>query len=93
MFDGSEPSAWSFYCAELYRQLRERLGDRWIQKLQFLLYERDILPEHAATFAGLDGVVLQGKPDRAGVSKNACIAALQRGREPIEDDTDPPTHH
>lgn len=91
MFDGSKPAAWSFYCAQLYRQLLERLGDRWTHKLQFLLYEGDVLPEHAAAFAGLDGVVLQGKPDAAGVSKNSCIAALQRMADASE--TDSPTYH
>jgi DNA repair photolyase len=93
MFDGSEPAAWSSYCAELYRQLRERLGDRWIQKLQFLLYEGDILPEHAAAFAGFDGVILQGKPDETGVSKNSCIAALQRKPDAAADEADAPTYH
>ena len=93
MFDGSEPAAWSFYCAELYRQLRDRLGKNWIHKLRFLLYEDRVLPQHAASFNGFEGIILQGKPDDAGASKNPCIAALQRRPEPVEDEAEPPTYH
>jgi DNA repair photolyase len=79
MFDGSDPSAWSGYAAELYRQLRGLLGRRWTSKLRYLLYEGDILAEHANAFTGLEGVLLQGKVAEDGFSKNFAIATLQRG--------------
>ncbi len=78
MFDGSAPGAWSAYAAKLYRQLRRLLGRRFINKLRYLLYEGDILAQQADAFAGLEGVLLHGKPDADGFSKNAAIATLQR---------------
>lgn len=79
MFDGSAPGAWSAYSAELYRQLHRVLGRRWTSKLRYLLYEGDVLPEHANAFTGLEGVLLQGKVAGDGFSKNSAIATLQRG--------------
>lgn len=78
MFDGSGRGAWSAYAAELYRELRRLLGRRWIGKLHYLLYEGDILAEHANAFTGLEGVLLQGKVAEDGFSKNSAIATLQR---------------
>lgn len=78
MFDGSDPGAWSAYAAELYRQLRRLLGPRSSGKLRYLLYEGNILSEHANAFTGLEGVLLQGKSGEDGFSKNGAVAALQR---------------
>jgi DNA repair photolyase len=78
MFDGSDPGAWSAYAAELYRQLRRLLGRHSIGKLRYLLYEGNVLSEHADAFTGLEGVLLQGKPGEDGCSKNAAIAGLQK---------------
>lgn len=78
MFDGSEPGAWSAYAAELYRQLRRLLGRRSIGKLRYLLYEGNVLSAHADAFTDLEGILLQGKPNEDGRSKNGAIADLQR---------------
>lgn len=78
MFDGSDASAWSAYAAELYRQLRLLLGRRSITKLRYLLYEGNVLAEHANAFTGLEGVLLQGKSGEDGFSKNGAIVTIQR---------------
>lgn len=78
MFDGNDRGAWSAYAAELYRQLRRLLGQRFIDKLRYLLHEGNVLSAHAHAFASLEGVLLQGKPDEEGFSKNDAIADLQR---------------
>lgn len=80
MFDGSDPSAWSSYAARLYRRLRQLLGRRWSRELRYLLYEGNVLSEHATAFTSLEGVLLQGKRGEGGFSKNSAIATLQRAK-------------
>lgn len=76
--DGNK-ALWSQYATDLYRRLQAHAdANGWIGKLKYLLYEGDITAAHAPSFAGLDGVLLQSKPDDAGFSKNPHIAALQR---------------
>lgn len=69
---------WSSYATGLYRLLREkaRVGG-WLGKLRYLLYEGAISPDDAGTFAGFEGVLLQGKKDDSGRSMNEALAALQ----------------
>jgi DNA repair photolyase len=72
-------AAWSRYATELYVRLhRHAVSHRWQQKLAYLLYEGRIAPEDARAFHDLDGVLLQGKPAKNGLSMNKSIAALQR---------------
>jgi len=71
--------AWSRYATELYVRLhRHAVSHRWRKKLAYLLYEGRIVPEDAGAFHDLDGVLLQGKPAKNGLSMNKSIAALQQ---------------
>jgi hypothetical protein len=54
------------------------VSHRWRKKLAYLLYEGRIVPEDAGAFHDLDGVLLQGKPAKNGLSMNKSIAALQQ---------------
>lgn len=56
------------------RAMKEGLSDR----LRFLLYENLITEDDAARLGGLDGILLQSKPDEDGRSKNEFIARYQR---------------
>ena len=78
VFEKREKAAWSRYATDLYCRLRahaERNG--WMSKLKFLLYEKDITEGDAEQFRGLQGVLLQSKPDADGYSRNPHMAALQ----------------
>ncbi|MCH7727287.1 MAG: hypothetical protein IH991_12525 [Planctomycetes bacterium] len=69
---------WSSYAAELYRRLRDKaIGEGWLPKLRYLLYEQQIAQPDTKTFRGLEGVWLQSKPGEDGKSQNPWIAALQ----------------
>lgn len=68
--------AWSRHTTELYLRLR-RVAERdgWLEKLRYLLYEGRIVERDAVSFAGLDGVLLQGAPTSEGKSANPWISA------------------
>ena len=69
---------WSSYATGMYVELREfATVHNWLSKLRYLLYEDGISSEDAPLFRGLDGVLLQSKPDGSGYSKNPGIARLQ----------------
>jgi DNA repair photolyase len=70
---------WSNYATELYVRLRDKaVREGWLHKLRYLLYESAINKRDAAQFDGLEGVLLQAKPDADGFSRNPHMAALQR---------------
>jgi len=80
--------AWSAYATELYVRLHAHAVEHgWQQKFKYLLYEDLIAKEDASALSGLDGVLLQSKPDARGISRNPSIAALQQPtRAPREDE-------
>jgi len=54
---------WSRYTTDLYTRIhRKAVTDGWANKLLYLLYEGDITRQDAASFHGLDGVLLQSPP-------------------------------
>jgi hypothetical protein len=84
--------AWSPYATELYVRLRSKAReDGWLHKLRYLLYEKDITRDDAKQFAGLEGVLLQSKPDSRGLSKNPYLAELQQNDKPIGKSSPNPT--
>ena len=69
---------WSRYATELYTRLRrEASRDGWLDKLRYLLYERNITVHDAPVYEGLAGVLLQSKPGPDGQSQNPHMAKLQ----------------
>lgn len=80
VFANKRRDMWSGYAAELYeRLLLKSRREGWAHKLRYLLYEDGICSAHHATaFAGLEGVLLQSRPDVDGLSTNPHIAKLQR---------------
>jgi len=78
VYEGGNKAAWSRYATDLYVHLRDRARrEGWITKLRYLLYEDLISERDAPTFEGLEGVLLQSKPDDAGRSGNPFIAKLR----------------
>lgn len=78
VFENRNTGRWSEYATELYTRLLTRARDGgWVEKLKYLLYEGDIAASDAASFAGLEGVMLQSKPGPDGLSTNPGMAALQ----------------
>jgi len=69
---------WSEYAAELYTRLLDHGKTHgWADKLQYLLYEDLVQAQHAHAYLGLQGVLLQSKPDAEGFSKNVAMKRLQ----------------
>lgn len=78
VYGGGRKDLWSRYAAELYQRLQNQaVGDGWRPKLRYLLYEGGIVKADAGVFSGLEGVLLQSKPDEDGNSKNPHIGAMQ----------------
>jgi len=68
---------WSSYATELYiRTYQKAAREGWLPKLRYLLYEGEITEEDSGRYVGLESVLLQGKPDENGMSKNQWIASL-----------------
>lgn len=84
VYEHGDKDAWSLYATELYERLVAiARRDGWAQKLKYLLYEGDIAESHARRFDGLEGVLLQGKPDeKTGRSMHPIFAELQATRTP-----------
>ncbi len=79
VYENGHIEQWSRYATDLYRRLKRRAHrDGWIDKLRYLLYERDIVERDAATYRGLHGVLLQSTPDEDGLSSNEFVAREQR---------------
>lgn len=80
-------SMWSRYATELYTRLHAAASrDGWTEKLRHLLYELRITGEDASVFehTGLDGVLLQTKPNSDGASKNPSFARMQQSMRSVE---------
>jgi DNA repair photolyase len=74
-------TGWSSYAVDLYARLRDLAQKAgWLSKLTFLLYESRIARTDAPRRAGLEGLLLQSKPESDGLSRNPWVRALQRGR-------------
>jgi DNA repair photolyase len=81
VYEQGNTKLWSGYATKLYSQLRRRAErDGWLQKLRYLLYERQIREADAPKYRGLDGVLLQSTPDEDGFSQNPFLANEQRRR-------------
>lgn len=78
VYDDGDRGLWSSYATELYQRLRcqAEAGD-WLNKLRYLLYEGNIAKHDAPAFRGFEGVLLQSKPNDAGLSRNPAFAELQ----------------
>lgn len=79
LFAHGRGNHWSDYACRLYERMRiagERGG--WFNKTHYLLYEGDIVARDAGRLRDLDGILLQGKPDENGLSRNQAIADVQR---------------
>lgn len=78
VYEKCQSELWSKYATELYERLRSRAErDGWMSKLVYLLYESNIAEHDAEAFRGLEGVLLQSKPNDAGLSRNPAFAELQ----------------
>lgn len=78
VYERGRKDLWSAYAAELYERLVSKARrDGWAHKLRYLLYEGDIAAKDASRFAGLEGVLLQSKPDEEGFSANPSIREVQ----------------
>lgn len=75
VYGGRTTALWSAYAADLYERLRRRAErENWLPKLRYLLYESLVTVDDARRFGDLAGVLLQGKTDEAGYSRNLAIA-------------------
>jgi DNA repair photolyase len=78
LFENRSNRSWSAYATQLYIRLRQRAGaEGWLDKLCYLLYEELITESDAREFAGLQGVLLQSKPAKDGVSQHPVFRAMQ----------------
>ena len=78
VYEDRDTKAWSRCATELYARIMTKAHrDGWASKVRFLLYEGLVAENDASVFAGLEGVLLQSKPDADGRSKNPHIARYQ----------------
>ena len=78
VYENKESSIWSTYATDIYARLQAHaVNNKWLSKLRYLLYEDNIIPSDSMRFHGLNGVLLQSKPDNFGYSQNPAIARLQ----------------
>jgi len=78
VYEHRRKETWSRYASELYLRLRKKARkEGWIDKLRYLLYEKDITLEDAQQWGSLEGIWLQSKPDIEGKSKNPHVAIYQ----------------
>ena len=81
VYENRNTNRWSEYALELYQRVRAKAErDGWLPKLQYLLYEHDVANDHVAGFGDLSGILLQSKPDGAGVSSHAGFANVQKAQ-------------
>ncbi len=73
-----ERSAWSRYATETYRRLAKHAASQgWLEKLRYLLYEKDIGQADAQKMAPFASILFQGKQNDLGISRNSSIARIQ----------------
>ena len=74
VFRDRETTLWSRYATDLYRRILDKAcRENWSDKLRYLLYEKHIAARDAVHFRGLKGVLLQGRKDQHGQSKNPAF--------------------
>lgn len=82
VFGIGDAAEWSRYATDLYLRLGLRASrERWLTKLRYMLYQKRIAEQDARRFEGtsFEGVLLQTKPTKRGLSANKYIdAALER---------------
>lgn len=79
VYEGGHKELWSRYATDLYLRIHTKaINEGWSGKLRYLLYENLITEGDATRLGGLDGILLQCKPDENGRSKNEFIAQYQR---------------
>lgn len=78
VFQDRDKAVWSRYATDLYVRIHSKaVSEGWSDKLRYLLYEDAITAQDARKFRGLDGVLLQTKPNDDGGSSNLAFAVLQ----------------
>ncbi len=81
VYERREGLVWSEYATNLYTRLHtQAVHGGWIDRLRYLLYERQVLPQYVEAFAirRMEGVLLQGKTNDEGISTNPGFAYLQQ---------------
>lgn len=79
VYENRRTDMWSRYATEVYTRIREKAErEGWLDKLRYLLYERDITVEDCHKFVGLKGVLLQDKPEVDGTSQHLGFALMQK---------------
>ena len=74
VFAEKDMTVWSRYATELYVRIHKvAVRDGWTDKLRYLLYEDGITAEDAKVFRGLEGLLLQCKPNAEGQSPNSSF--------------------
>jgi DNA repair photolyase len=72
---------WSHYASLLYLRLRDELETYGthgvVDRLRYLLYEGDVVQDHAKRFAGMHGLLLQGQKGDDGESKDPEFKASE----------------
>jgi len=76
-------AAWSNYAAMLYEQLSTHAQQNgWIDKLKYLLYEKELTDDDARHLLHKPGILLQSIDKKTGISNHPVIAANQLGIDP-----------
>ena len=84
VYESGHKELWSQYATDLYLRIyRKAVNEGWSDKLRYLLYENLITEDDATRLGGLDGILLQSKPDENGLSKNEFIAQYQNASKLI----------
>lgn len=79
IYANGQRSSWSSYARSLYERLVAHGNQHgWVDKLNYLLYEKDITPSDAVSMAPFQHILLQGTTQDDGRSKNVAINTLQR---------------
>lgn len=79
VYGQKDKAVWSRYATELFVRIHDKaVNEGWSDKLRYLLYENDITASDAPRFGALDGVLLQSKPEKSGLSRNESFATIQK---------------
>lgn len=78
IYENGRKDAWSQYSRELYERLmRHGRKYKWQDKLNYLLYEKDVTAKDASKMAPFKQILLQGQRLDGGYSKNVNIKNYQ----------------
>ncbi len=79
VYRGKRWDLWSKYATDLFLSLHDRAErEGWLWKLRYLLYEDLVTAVDANRMGDMAGIMLQGKPNEKGQSRNPYIAAIRR---------------